>query len=113
MLDDPRNRKKINDITKRLRLEQASTAGSNSESERSLKEKMMNELNLVKAQEMVWEPNSDGTSKKNKNMVRKGNDGSKKRNSTDSSGPSGPATKKASLVGIRLQNKESCWIVFL
>ena len=73
---------------------------------------MMNELNIIKAQEVAREPNSDGISKKNKNMVRKGNDRSKKRNSMDSSGPSGPATKRQGLVGIRLQNKEYCLIVF-
>ena len=84
----------MNDITKRLRLEQATSAGSNSESQRSMKETMMTELNILKTQEVIGETNSEGTSKKNKNMARKGNDGSKKRNSMDSSGPSGPATKK-------------------
>ena len=37
VLDDPRNRKKMDDITKRLRLEHGLTAGSNSESQRSPK----------------------------------------------------------------------------
>ena len=55
---------------------------------------LINELNILKAQEVVGEPNSVGTPKKNKDKVGKENDGSKKRNSMDSSSPSGPATKK-------------------
>ena len=38
----------------------------------------MNEQNILKAQEVVGEPNPVGTPKKNKDKVGKGNDGSKK-----------------------------------
>ena len=67
----------------------------------------MNELNILKAQEVVGEPNLVGTPKKNKDKVRKGNDRSKKRNWINSSSPSGFTTKKRQgLVGIRLQIRE-------
>ena len=61
---------------------------------KDLQKVLINELNILKAQEVIGELNSDGTSKNNKNKVGKGNDGSKKRNSTDSSSPSGPVIKK-------------------
>ena len=48
---------------------------------------LINELNILKAQEVVGEPNSVGTPKKIKDKVGKENDGSKKRNSTDSISP--------------------------
>ena len=88
-LFDPRNRKKMDDITKRLRF-----GSSNNVSKGSPKKVMMNELNILKTQEVIGEPNSDGTSKKNRNLIGKGNNGSKKRNSMESSGISGSASKK-------------------
>ena len=73
---------------------------------------MMNEMNILKAQEMVGEPNSDGTSKKNKNMVRKGNNGSKKGIPWIQVVLVVLLLKREGLVGIRLQNKEYCLIIF-
>ena len=102
-LIDTRNRKKMDDVTKRLKLQHASNGGSNRESQRSPKKVLMNELNILKAQEVVREPNLVGTPKKDNNKVGKGNDRNKKRNSTNSGSPSGPATKKRQgPLGIRL-----------
>ena len=39
---------------------------------------MINELNILKTQEVIGEPKSDGISKKNRNIIGKGNSGSKK-----------------------------------
>ena len=88
-LFDPRNRKKMDDITKRLRL-----GSSNNVSKGSPKKVMMNELNILKTQEVIGEPKSDGISKKNRNIIGKGNSGSKKRNPMESSSISGSASKK-------------------
>ena len=64
----------MDDITKRLRF-----GSSNNVSKGSPKKVMMNELNILKTQEVIGEPKSDGTSKKNRNIIGKGNSGSKKR----------------------------------